>query len=96
MGLQLDKQDRQGKINIWNPKSDEKWSSKTIASFAVRYHKVSSVSNIILQTVLLCTTPKPNGKFCMGVKGMERLDCIVVLTKVASQSVVWQFTFILY
>ena len=34
-----------GKINIWNLKSDEGWSSRTIA---VGYEKVCVVSNLIL------------------------------------------------
>ena len=36
--------------------------------------------------VVLCTTLKPNGKFCMGVNEGERLECITVFTEVASQS----------
>ena len=46
---------------------------------------MSFISNIILRTLLLCTTPKPNDKFCMGVKGIERLEGITVFTEVASQ-----------
>ena len=46
---------------------------------------MSFISNIILRTLLLCTTPKPNGKFCMGVKGIESLESITAFTEVASQ-----------
>ena len=44
---------------------------------------MSFISNIILRTLLLCTTPKPKGKFCMGVKGIERLEGITLFTEVA-------------
>ena len=58
----------------------------TIASFALGYHKVSFVSNVIwLLTVVLCTKLKSNGKFCTGLKGIERLECITMFTEVASQ-----------
>ena len=39
------------------------------------------VSNFIRLTLMLCTTLKPNGKFCMGltnIEGIERLECICV------------------
>ena len=42
-------------------------------------------SNVIWLTVVLCTSLKPNGKFCMGLKGIERLECITVFAEVASQ-----------
>ena len=84
MESHLEKQDRQCKINIWNLQSDELWLSTTIVSFAVGYHKVSFVSNVIWLTVVLCTRLKPNGKFCMGLKGIDALNASV-FTEVASQ-----------
>ena len=71
-----------GKINICNLKSDEEWSSRKIV---VAYEKTCVVSNIILQTVLLCRTLTASGKFSLGVKGIERLECITVFTEVVSQ-----------
>ena len=47
---------------------------------------MSFVSNVIwLLTVVLCTKLKSNGKFCTGLKGIERLECITMFTEVASQ-----------
>ena len=60
---------------------------------------MSFVSNI-LRTVALCTTLKPNGKFCgnclvgYSLKESNALNGSV-LTKVAS-AVVWLYIFILY
>ena len=54
------------------------------------------VSNILLN-VMLCTTMKPNGKLCMGLTNIERiegLECICLYWSCIS--VVWLFTFILY
>ena len=45
---------------------------------------MSFVSNIIWLTVLFCVTLKPNGKFCMGLKGIERLESSV-FNEVVSQ-----------
>ena len=45
---------------------------------------MSFVSN----NLVLCTTLKSNGKFCMGLtntEGMERLEYITVFTEVASK-----------
>ena len=39
------------------------------------------VSNFIWLSLMLCTTLKPNSKFCMGltnIEGIERLECICV------------------
>ena len=46
---------------------------------------MSFVSNVIWLTVVLCTGLKPNAKFCMGLKGIQRLECITVVTEVAAQ-----------
>ena len=56
-----------------------------MTSFAVGYHKVSSVSNVIWLTVVLYTRLKSNGKFSVGLKGIERLECITLFREVASQ-----------
>ena len=59
--------------------------TRTIASFAVAYHHISFVSNVVCRTVVSYTRLKPNGKFRMGLKGIERIECITLFTEVASQ-----------
>ena len=46
---------------------------------------MSFVSNVVWLTVVLYTRLKPNCKFRMGLKGIERLECITLLNEVASQ-----------
>ena len=46
---------------------------------------MSFVSNVVWLTVVLYTRLKPNGKFRMVLKGIERLECITLFTEVASQ-----------
>ena len=46
---------------------------------------MSFVSNVAWLTVVLYTRLKPNGKFRMGLKGIERLECITLFTEVAAQ-----------
>ena len=46
---------------------------------------MSIVSNVVWLTLVLYTRLKPNGKFRMGLKGIERLECITLFTEVASQ-----------
>ena len=43
------------------------------------------VSNVVCRTVVLYKRLKPNGKFRMGLKGIERLECITLFSEVASQ-----------
>ena len=43
------------------------------------------VSNVVWLTVVLYTRRKPNGKFHMDLKGVERLECITLFTEVAFQ-----------
>ena len=40
---------------------------------------MSFASNVVCRTVVLYTRLKPNGKFRMGLKGTERLECITLL-----------------
>ena len=34
------------------------------------------VSNVIWLTLMLCTTLKPNGKFCVGLTNIEGIECL--------------------
>ena len=44
---------------------------------------MSFVSNFVWRTVVLYTRLKPNGKFRMGLKGIEHLDYITLFTQLS-------------
>ena len=42
---------------------------------------MSFVSNVVWRTVVLYTRLKPNGKFRVGLKGIQHLDCVTLFMK---------------